>query len=95
VIPARRNCPQGHEYWKSSDCPTCPVCEATRKPAGAFMEGLAAPARRALEGAGLTTLAKLAKTTEREILGLHGMGPASIPKLRAALRKDGKKFAED
>jgi DNA repair protein RadC len=59
------------------------------------MESLSAPARRALEGAGLTTLAKLAKTTEREILALHGMGPASMPKLRAALEKAGKKFVED
>ncbi len=22
-----RTCEQGHEYYKSSDCPTCPVCE--------------------------------------------------------------------
>jgi hypothetical protein len=91
----RRRCPKGHEYWKSSDCPTCPVCEAARKPAAAFMEGLSAPARRALEGAGLTTPVKLAKATEREILGLHGMGPASLPRLRAALAKNGKKFAKD
>jgi predicted RecB family nuclease len=92
---SRRKCPNGHEYWKSSDCPTCPICEAARKPAATFMEGLSAPARRALEGAGLTTLAKLAQTTEREILTLHGMGPASLPKLRAALREVGRKFAED
>lgn len=91
----RRKCPKGHEYWKSSDCPTCPICEAARKPVATFMESLSAPARRALEGAGLTTLAKLAKTTEREILALHGMGPASMPKLRAALEKAGKKFVED
>ncbi len=95
MIRTRRTCPKGHEYWKSSDCPTCPVCEAVCKPAAAFMEGLSAPARRALERAGLTTLANLAKTTEREILELHGMGPASMPMLRAALKKDGRKFRED
>ena len=83
----RRTCAKGHEYWKSSGCPTCPACEAARKPAAEFMEGLSAPARRALEHAGVTTLAKLAKLPERELLKLHGMGPASIPKLQAAVRK--------
>jgi predicted RecB family nuclease len=91
---SQRTCPKGHKFWKSSDCPTCPVCEAARKPAGDFMIGLSAPARRALEGAGLTTLAKLAKKSEVAVLKLHGMGPASLPKLRAALKKGGKKFTE-
>ena len=93
-MSTRRTCPKGHEYWKSSDCPTCPVCEAARKPVAGFMTELSAPARRALEGAGLTTLARLAKNSEKEILELHGMGPASLPKLRAALKKSGKKFTE-
>ena len=91
---SQRTCARGHRYWKSSDCPTCPVCEAARKPAAEFMAGLSAPARRALEGAGLTSLAKLAKTSEAAVSKLHGMGPASLPKLRAALKKAGKKFAE-
>ena len=91
---SQRTCPKGHRYWKSSDCPTCPVCEAARKPAADFMTGLSAPARRALEGAGITTLAKLANTSETELLKLHGMGPASLPKLRAALKNAGKRFAE-
>jgi predicted RecB family nuclease len=95
VRRTRRTCPKGHEYWKSSDCPTCPVCEAARKPAAAFMEGLSAPARRALEGVGLTTLAKLSRKSESQVLELHGIGPSAIPKLRAALRKGGRKFAED
>jgi predicted RecB family nuclease len=51
------------------------------------MAGLAAPARRALEGAGITTIPKLAKTSESELLELHGMGPASLPRLREELRK--------
>jgi predicted RecB family nuclease len=89
----RRTCPKGHEYWKSSDCPTCPVCEAARKPAAEFMAGLSAPARRALEGAGLTTLAKLARKSESQVLELHGMGPGSMPKLRAALKSKGRAFS--
>jgi hypothetical protein len=59
------------------------------------MEGLSAPARRALEGVGLTTLAKLSRKSESQVLELHGIGPSAIPKLRAALRKGGRKFAED
>jgi hypothetical protein len=88
----RRTCPKGHEYGKSSDCPTCPVCEAARKPVAAFMEGLSAPARRALEGAGLTTLAKLSKWSERRVLELHGIGPSALPRLRAALKSAGSSF---
>jgi len=53
---------------------------------------LAAPARRALEGAGLTTLAKVAKKTESQVSELHGMGPNAITKLRAALKKAGLSF---
>ena len=41
---SRRKCPKGHEYWKSSDCPTCPRCEADKKPRAGFMAGLGAPA---------------------------------------------------
>lgn len=91
-MKSRRVCPRGHVYFKSSDCPTCPKCEAARKPAAEFMAGLSAPARRALEGAGLTTPARLAKWREADVLALHGMGPSSLPKLRAALRNAGLKF---
>ena len=57
-----------------------------------FLVGLAAPARRALEGAGLTTLAKVAKKTESQVSELHGMGPNAITELRAALKKAGLSF---
>jgi DNA repair protein RadC len=56
---------------------------------------LPAPARRALENSGLADLKKLSKKTEKEILKLHGMGPASIPKLRAALKTAGLSFANN
>lgn len=88
----RRTCPQGHTYQKNSDCPTCPVCETARKPQAGFLSLLGAPAHRALENAHIHTLQELALCTELDILKLHGMGPASLPKLRKALDKEGLSF---
>lgn len=87
-----RTCRKGHQYYKSSDCPTCPVCERERKPAGGFLSGLSAPARRALETHGITSLKKLASLTEKELLAFHGMGPASLPTLRNSLAAAGLTF---
>ena len=87
-----RTCDQGHKFYKSSDCPTCPTCENERKPADGFLSVLSAPARRALENNGITTLQQLSTYTEKEILQFHGMGPASLPKLRAALKEHGLSF---
>ncbi|RCX23383.1 hypothetical protein DFP94_101982 [Fontibacillus phaseoli] len=87
-----RTCPQGHQYYKSSDCPTCPVCEKERKPDSGFLSLLSAPARRALEHHGILSLQELSKYSEKEILQFHGMGPASLPKLRTALRDQGLSF---
>ena len=84
-----RTCPMGHSYYKSSDCPTCPVCEEEKKPKDGFLSLLAAPARRALENNGIRTLKQLSKLSEEEILRLHGMGKASLPKLKAALAEKG------
>ena len=80
-----RTCPNGHQYYKSSDCPVCPECEKQNKPGG-FPSALSAPARRALQAAGITSLQQLATWSEKEILDLHGMGKASLPLLRAALK---------
>lgn len=89
---ASRTCPKGHRYYKSSDCPTCPVCEEERKPKDGFLSLLAAPARRALENNGITTLKKLSGFSEEDVLKFHGMGKASLPKLRAALAEQGLSF---
>lgn len=70
----------------------CPVCEKKRKPDKGFLSLLSAPARRALERAGVTTLSKLSKKTEEEILQLHGVGPGTIPALRRALKAKGSSF---
>jgi len=87
-----RVCPQGHRYYKSSDCPTCPTCEQEKKPASGFLALLSAPARRALQHAGFTDPAVLASHTEKEILALHGIGPTAMPILRKALREAGLAF---
>jgi len=87
-----RTCEKGHTYFKSSDCPTCPVCEAEKKPAKGVLSLLSAPARRALEREGITTLEQLSGKKETEILQLHGIGPGSIPALRKALQEKGLGF---
>ncbi|MBU7592479.1 RNA polymerase alpha subunit C-terminal domain-containing protein [Metabacillus halosaccharovorans] len=88
----KRTCKNGHVFEKSSDCPTCPICERERKPATGFLSLLSAPARRALESKGILTVEELAKYSEKEILSLHGIGPSSLPKLRLALQEIGLTF---
>lgn len=89
----RKVCPVGHVFHKTPACSRCPRCELARKPSDGFMAGLAAPARRALEGAGLTTIAKLSRKSEAQVAALHGMGPNALAKLRATLRKSGLGFS--
>jgi len=92
AIASLKTCANGHSFYKTSDCPTCPICEAARKPLEGFQSILSAPARRALEQAGINSLEALSHFTEKEILQLHGMGPSSLPKLKAALKKEGLTF---
>ncbi|WP_411790355.1 RNA polymerase alpha subunit C-terminal domain-containing protein [Halobacillus rhizosphaerae] len=89
-----RVCEKGHKYSKSSDCPTCPICEKERKPESGFLALLSAPARRALENNGVTSLEILSTYRQKEILKFHGMGPASLPKLQSALKEKGLSFKE-
>ncbi|WAC39753.1 RNA polymerase alpha subunit C-terminal domain-containing protein [Pedobacter sp. SL55] len=83
-----RKCEKGHEYYKSSNCPTCPICENGQKPKDGFLAALSAPARRALTNNGIHSLKELAAYTEEEILKLHGMGKASLQKLKALLANE-------
>jgi len=92
---SERVCPRGHRYLKSSDCPVCPVCEAERKPEAGFLTRLAAPARRALEREGIASVDQLSRYSEKQILGLHGIGKTAIPILRAALEESGLAFRCD
>lgn len=54
--------------------------------------GLAAPAVRALHGAGYTQLEQLTNASERELAALHGMGPNALKKLRDVLAAHGLSF---
>lgn len=87
-----RTCKNGHQYYKSSDCPTCPICEEARKPKDGFFALLAAPAQRALENVNIKTLKQLSKYSESDILKLHGIGKTAIPILKIELEKAGLTF---
>jgi len=80
-----KTCGQGHKFYKSSDCPSCPICAAENKPESGFLALLGAPAQGAPEHAGISTLTELSQHGEREILALHGVGPNTLPTLRQAL----------
>jgi hypothetical protein len=53
-----------------------------------------APAQRALESVGITTLKQLTDITEAELLMLHGMGQKAIRILREELKAKGWSFRE-
>lgn len=87
-----KTCKNGHQFYKSSDCPTCPVCEEKRKPKDNFLSLLVAPARRALENNDIKTIEQLAKYTEKEVLSFHGIGKSSIPILQKILSNNNLTF---
>jgi hypothetical protein len=55
---------------------------------------LAAPARRALLGAGYTRIEHLTEVRESEVMRLHGMGPKAMRVLRDALQERGLSFRD-
>lgn len=87
-----RTCEKGHRYFKTSDCPTCPVCENLRKDESGVFSILSAPVRRALENAQIRSLESLSQFSEKEILKLHGIGKSAIPILQKLLAENGLSF---
>jgi len=87
-----RVCEKGHEYYKSTDCQSCPTCNKENKPKSGFLSKLSSPVRNALLQEGINTLHKLSQYTEKEILKLHGIGPASLPIMKNHLEKEGLSF---
>ena len=55
---------------------------------------LAAPAQRALAGAGIQNLKDLTRFSEAEIKGLHGIGPNALKELRRAMKENGFSFTK-
>jgi len=53
-----------------------------------------APAQRALESAGITSLKQLTKVSEEELMQLHGMGQKALGILRETLKVKGMSFRE-
>lgn len=93
-MTVKKTCPNGHAFSKTSDCPACPLCEKARRPTDSFLSTVGAPARRALERAGITSLVTLSRYSEVELLRLHGLGPSSIPRLKKALAAEGMELRQ-
>jgi hypothetical protein len=85
-------CKNGHVFFKSSDCPICPICETRRKPINDFLARIGAPAGRSLENNSISSLEKLATFSEKEVLKFHGIGKNSIPKLKKMLEEVNLEF---
>jgi hypothetical protein len=66
--------------------------DATHPNRAAFPPGVSGPALRALQGAGVRSLADLARWTEADLAKLHGMGPKALGILRTALAASGRTF---
>jgi hypothetical protein len=90
-----RTCRKGHRYYKSSDCPTCPLCERERKPENGFLSLISAPSGRAFEREGIITLRQLSGYSHMEILKLHGIGLTTLQKLYVALIDQGLNFRKE
>ena len=90
-----RICKNGHQFYKSTDCATCPVCEKQKEPVTGFLSLLSNPARNTLINQGIDSIEKLSTFTEKEILSLHGMGKASIPALLKSLSAGGLSFKKE
>lgn len=93
---AQRICKNGHRFEKTSSCPVCPECssEEMNNKFGEEFPSLGAPAYRALDTAGITSLNDLTKYTEKELLALHGFGPKALRLLENTLKEKGLTFAK-
>ena len=65
------------------------------RPLGDIPNAIGKTAARALQQAGVDSLAKVSQHTERELLALHGVGPKAISILGDALAAEGLAFRTD
>ena len=68
--------------------------ESTHPNRAAFPAGISGPALRALDQAGVRSVADLGRWSEAELAALHGMGPKALVVLRDALTASGGAFRE-
>jgi hypothetical protein len=90
-------CSRGHKFYKSSDCPVCPICWSgfyRKGLRGDFPDKLGAPALRGLLNANIKNLNQLSQRTAEEVKEIHGVGPNAFAKLKAALRAKKLHFAD-
>ncbi len=89
-----KTCSRGHEFYKTSDCPTCPTCwklkEKKRPPTD--IPNIGAPASRAIAKLGITKLRGFTRYSKQELLALHGVGPKAISIVQKALKIRGLSF---
>jgi DNA-directed RNA polymerase alpha subunit len=64
------------------------------RPVGDLPDELGRTAPRALQEAGIDSLEKVSRHTEKELLALHGVGPKAIRILTEALARKGLRFRE-
>jgi hypothetical protein len=88
----QKTCNNGHLFYKSSDCSTCPICEKEKRPQDGFLSLLSAPARRSFQNEGIDSLIKVSQKSIKEILALHGVGNATIPTLEKPMKEVGLTF---
>ena len=67
---------------------------AKKAPPASDLPKLAAPAQRALAGAGVANLSKLSRMTEADVMALHGMGPNAMTSLKTAMKASKLGFAK-
>jgi DNA-directed RNA polymerase alpha subunit len=58
-----------------------------------LIKKLAAPAQRAIQSTGVTTLEELSKMSEEEILNLHGTGKNALRVITETLKENGLSLA--
>jgi uncharacterized protein (DUF305 family) len=66
--------------------------ETTHPNKSAFPPGVSGPALRALNGAGIRSVADLSRWREADLAALHGMGPKALSILKEALAASGRRF---
>lgn len=64
------------------------------RPVGDLPDAIGKTAARALAANGITSLARVAEHSTRELLAIHGVGPKAIAVLEAALVARGLLFRE-